>query len=87
MTEFTFPPHKTKIRHFIDTLYSHVLGIIIWVENKLSTKRLPWDSNQMWTMREMAMLAKSVGAANLLKVAKDSDMPYEIRQALAKYKK
>jgi hypothetical protein len=87
MAEFTLPPDKSKYQRFVDMLRSYVLGIIISVENKMSTKRLPWDSNQMWTMREMAMLSKSVGAANLLKVAKDSDMPYEVRQALAKYKK
>lgn len=84
---FNLPPDKSKFRRFIDTLYSYVVGILIWLENKITPKRLPWDSNQMWTMREMDMLSRQVGTANLLKVGKDSDLPYELRQALAKYKK
>lgn len=84
---FNLPPDKSKFRRFVDTLYSYVVGIIIWVENRATPKRLPWDSNQMWTLREMAMLTKQVGTANLLKESKDADLPYELRQALAKYKK
>lgn len=84
---FNLPPDKSKFRRFIDTLYSYVVGIIIWAENKVTPKRLPWDSNQMWTLREMAILTKQVGTANLLKESKDADLPYELRQALIKYKK
>jgi hypothetical protein len=68
-------------------LYSHVVGIIIWVENRATTQRLPWDSNQLWTLREMDLLAKANKPEDLIKSASDADLPYEIRQALAKYKK
>lgn len=84
---FNLPPDKSRFRRFVDTLYSYGVSVYIRLANRAGTSRYPWDSNQMWTLREMARLTKQVGATNLLKTAKDSDLPYELRQALTKYKK